>query len=409
MRKLAAALLLVLGALPARAQNPDRQAFELVERGRYLTTSADCTACHTAIGGKPFAGGRPIETPFGDIVAPNITPDAATGIGTWTADEFDRALRDGIGRGGRRLYPAVPFPYYTKMRRADVDAIRAYLNTIDPVRNPVKADQLPFPFSIRLSMAAWDALFFTKGEFKPDPAKPAEWNRGAYLVQGPEHCGACHTPKNILGADQTGQAFQGYQLQGWYAPNLTGSAQVGLGAWSIDDIALYLKTGRNRWDIASGPMAEEITDSSQYLSGADLRAIAVYLKDQPPGGTPPSPVSAQDPQMTRGAAIYADACAACHTVQGNGIVGLFPRLSGAPLVQQARPVSLIRVILGGSRAVASDAAPTGPAMPSFAWKLSDDEVAAVATYIRNNWGNAAPAVTAGDVANERQGLRQHSG
>lgn len=400
-----------LGAVPyaARAQDPDRQAFELIERGRYLAVAADCTACHTAVGGPPFAGGRPLQTPFGTLLAPNITPDMETGIGAWTAADLDRALRDGVGPGGRHIYPAMPYTYYTKMTRADVDAIRAYLATVQPVRNAVRSNQLPFPLNIRASLIGWNALFFTKGEFRPDPGKSAAWNRGAYVVEALEHCGMCHTPKNMLGADEAGRALQGYPLQGWYAPNLTGNRQVGLGAWTEDDVVLYLRTGRNRWDIASGPMAEAVTDSTSHLSDGDLRAIAVYLKDQAPGGTAPRPVAADDPQMARGGAIYVDSCSACHTARGDGIVGLFPRLSGAPLVQQAQPTSLIRVILTGSRAMASDPAPTGPAMPSFAWKLSDDEVAAVVTYIRNSWGNAGSAATAGEVKDQRRSLERRPG
>ena len=212
-----------------------------------------------------------------------------------------------------------------------------------------------------------------------------------------------------MGGDENSQAMQGSVLQNWYAPNLTGNRRVGIGDWTVDDIALYLKTGRNRYDIASGPMADAVTHSTSHLTDADLRAIAVYLKDLPPGGgVAPQPVSAQDPVMQQGQAIYNNQCAACHTVAGEGIVGLFPRLSGAPLVQQSQATSLIRVVLEGSRAVATDGAPTGPAMPSFAWQLSDADVAAVVTYIRNAWGNAAPAVSAGEVANMRQTLHREA-
>jgi mono/diheme cytochrome c family protein len=273
----------------------------------------------------------------------------------------------------------------------------------------VQANQLPFPFNQREAMVGWNALYFTPGEFKPDAGKSAEWNRGAYLVEGAEHCGLCHTPKNAMGGDENSRAMQGSVLQNWFAPDLTGSRRIGIGDWSVDDIALYLKTGRNRYDIASGPMADAVTHSTSHLTDADLRAIAVYLKDLPPGGSePPQPVSAQDPAMQQGEAIYNERCAACHTVAGEGIVGLFPRLSAAPLVQQSQATSLIRVVLEGSRAVATDGAPTGPAMPSFAWQLSDVDIAAVVTYIRNAWGNAAPAVSAGEVANLRQTLHREA-
>ena len=399
--------LLVAGAAEVRAQNPDKQAFEVVEHGRYMATAADCAACHTAPGGKPFAGGGSLETPFGILLAPNITPDPGTGIGGWTDDEFVNAVQNGVGHGGIHLYPAMPYTYYTKMTREDVVAIRAYLDTVEPVRNKVIANQLPFPFNQRETMIGWNGLYFTPGQFKPDPAKSAEWNRGAYLVEGAEHCGLCHTPKNAMGGDENSRAMQGSVLQNWHAPDITGNRRVGIGDWTVEDVALYLKTGRNRYDIASGPMADAVSHSTSHLTDADLRAIAVYLKDLPAGGgEQPQPVAAQDPAMQRGRAIYDQQCAACHTGGGGGIVGLFPRLSGAPLVQQSQATSLIRVVLEGSRAVATDGAPTGPAMPSFSWRLSDGDVAAVLTYIRNSWGNAAAPVSDGDVTSMRQALHQ---
>ena len=406
---LLAGALLLAGNAAARAQNPDPQSFEVIEHGRYMATAADCTACHTAKGGQPFAGGGALETPFGTLLAPNITPDVATGIGGWTDDQFVNAVRAGIGHGGIHLYPAMPYTYYTKLTREDVIAIRAYLDTVQPVRNLVRANQLPFPFNQRETMVGWNELYFTPGELKPDPGKSAEWNRGAYLVEGAEHCGLCHTPKNPLGGDENSHAMQGSVLQSWYAPNLTGSRRIGTGDWTVDDIALYLKTGRNRYDIASGPMADAVTHSTSHLTDADLRAIAVYLKGLPPdGGVAPQPVSARDPAMQRGQTIYNNQCVACHTTEGAGIPGLFPRLSGAPLVQQAQATSLIRVVLEGSRAVATDGAPTGPAMPSFAWRLSDAEVAAVVTYIRNSWGNAASPISAGAVSGMRQALHRQA-
>lgn len=399
---------LLLACMPSlHAQDrPDEQSFDIIERGRYLATAGDCTACHTSIGGKLFAGGRPLETPFGTLIAPNITPDPATGIGNWNSEEFVAALRDGIGHNGVHLYPAMPYTYYTRMSRGDVLAIRTYLQTVEPVHNAVQANQLPFPFNVRGTMAGWNALFFTRGEFRPTVGKSAQWNRGAYLVQGAEHCGMCHTPKNVLGGDEGSKPFQGYALQGWFAPNLTGDVRLGLGQWTIDDIVLYLKTGRNRYDIASGPMAEAVTDSTSHLQDDDLVAMATYLKDQAAGGTVAAAVAAESPVMKQGEAIYIDQCAACHTRSGEGIVGLFPRLSNAPLVQQGSAASLVHVVLEGSRAVATDAAPTGPAMPSFAWKLSDNQTAAVLTYIRNAWGNAAQPVSDADVTAARHGFER---
>jgi len=324
------AILLILAAA-ANAQDPDEQSFEVIQHGRYMAAAADCAACHTAPGGKPFAGGGALETPFGILLAPNITPDVQTGIGGWTDDEFVKAVQDGIGHGGIHLYPAMPYTYYTKMSRADVLSIRAYLDTIQPVHNRIVANQLPFPFNQRKSMVGWNALYFKPGEFEADPDKSPQWNRGAYLVEGPEHCGLCHTPKNALGGDAVDRAMQGSVLQDWYAPNLTGNHRAGLGEWTVNDIVLYLKTGRNRFDIASGPMADAITHSLSHLTEADLRAIAVYLKSLPTsGGTIASAISVRQPKMQEGAAIYSDECGACHGGKGQGIVGLFPRLAGDP-------------------------------------------------------------------------------
>ena len=381
------------------------QDFSQIERGRYLTAVGDCAACHTKPGGKPFAGGLPIETPFGKVVAPNITPDNETGIGLWSDDDFVRAVTQGIRRDGAHLFPAMPYTYYTKVNRDDVLAIRAYLETVPAVSNSVSADQLPFPLSVRADMAAWNALYFTPGEFQPDPNKSAEWNRGAYLAEGLMHCGACHTPKNIAGGDKTGEQLQGYALQGWFAPDITTDQRRGLGSWSVDDIVAYLKTGHNRFAAATGPMADEVANSSSKMTDADLHAVATWLKDQPaPKEASARPVAAADKAMKTGAAIYADECSACHTPHGAGIAELFPALAGAPSVQSTDPTSMIRVVLAGTRSVATDSAPTAPAMPAFAWLLNDRQAAAVLTYIRNTWGNAAPEVAAGDVAKRREAL-----
>jgi mono/diheme cytochrome c family protein len=391
----------------AALANTDKQDFPDIAKGRYLTIAGDCTACHTNPGSPAFAGGRPIPTPFGTVVAPNVTPDVATGIGAWTDDQFVAAVRNGIGRDGANLYPAMPYTYYTRATRNDILAIRAYLATVPAVKNEVHSNELPFPFNIRTGMTGWNELFFNPGPFKPVAGKGALWNRGAYLVEGLAHCGMCHTPKNKLGGDETSHTFQGYTYQGWFAPNITNDTRLGLGNWSIDDIVTYLKTGHNRFGAASGPMAEEISDSSALLSGADLRAIATYLKDQP--GEPPEAVPQPDQAvMKEGAAIYADECSACHAPKGEGSNALFPMLAGSPSVQSKDPTSLIRVVLQGARSVATPGAPTAPAMPSFGWVFNNDEVAAVTTYLRNAWGNAAPVVTAGAVADARHSLSQRS-
>lgn len=410
MRKLSQSALTVV-ALAAFAESAfaagiDKQEFKQIERGHYLTIVGDCAACHTLPGsGHDFAGGRAIETPFGELVAPNITPDPLTGIGAWTNQEFIDAMTKGTGRSGMHLYPAMPYTYYTKVTRDDALAIRAYLDTMPAVHNPVKADQLPFPFSIRWSMVVWDKLFFTPGTFKPDANKSAEYNRGAYLAEGLAHCGLCHTPKNFLGGDDSGKHLRGYALQGWFASNITNDKRLGIGSWSVEEIAAYLKSGHARTNIATGLMAETLDLSTSHMNDADLKAIATYLKDQnTQDQNPATPAKPDDSAMKVGAQIYADECSGCHTANGKGAVGLFPALDGSPVVQQTDPTSLMHVVLRGALGVATEPAPTGPGMPEFGWLLTDDQVAVVLTYIRNSWGNVAPAVSAGEVRKARHAL-----
>ena len=278
----------------------DLQNFAEIEKGRYLASAADCVACHTVWpNGARFAGGRPIETPFGNIVSANITPDRETGIGSWSDDQFDDAVRRGIRPNGARLYPAMPYPYYTKMSREDVLAIRSYLKALEPVRNPVLTNTLPFPFNIRTSMCVWNVLFFKDERFKPDPQKSDVWNRGAFLVEGPGHCGACHTPKNFLGGDKSGEYLRGSNLQDWFAPDITNDERTGLGRWSLDEVAEFLKSGHNRVGAAVGPMAEEVMHASSAMSESDLKAIATYLKDQPGHSDKLAPLPENNPQMSR--------------------------------------------------------------------------------------------------------------
>ncbi len=382
----------------------DQQNFAQIERGRYLTRVADCAACHAGVDGAAFAGGRPIGTPFGVVLAPNITPDAATGIGNWSEAQFDGAVREGRMPDGSRVYPAMPYPYYTRMSRTDVLAIRAYLNTVPAVRNEVDSNQLPFPYKMRSLMGVWDALYFKPGVYREDSSKSAAWNRGAYLVEGPGHCGACHTPKSALGGDELKHAYQGYTLQGWFAPDITNNEDTGLGRWSATDIVEYLKGGHNRYAAASGPMGEEVMDSSSQWTDADLQAMAEYLKGQPVERASGRPPPASDPLMTAGAAIYWDSCSACHKADGSGVPYLFPDLAHAPSVASREPTTLIRVVLQGANSAATDEEPTGPQMPAFGWQLTDAQVAAVTTYIRNSWSHAAPAVTEREVHSARASL-----
>jgi mono/diheme cytochrome c family protein len=407
----AAALIAALlgGFETASAGEVDPMNFTAVDRGRYLSILSDCASCHTVPQrNQPFAGGRPIETPFGKIVAPNITPDMETGIGSWTDDQFDNAVRKGIGRNGERLYPAMPFNAYTKMSREDVLAIRAYLNTLTAVYNAVVANTLPFPFNIRTSMRVWDGLYFKEGEYVADPHKSGEWNRGAFLVDGPAHCGACHTPKSFLGGDKTPQYLQGSPLQGWSAPNITNDARTGLGGWSVEDVTAYLKTGHNRITAATGPMAEAVDLSTSKMTDDDVKAIATYLKSLPGDDKPQTAMAASAPGMAAGGAIYRDQCSACHGLDGKGVDRLFPSVANSSMARADDPTSVIRIVLRGARSVATDKEPTAPGMPSYGAQLKDDQVANVLTYIRNSWGSAARAVSPDEVGRLRASVAKRS-
>lgn len=408
-RKLLLAIALLAAAVAActRAHGDgqgNRQNFDVVQRGRYLVTLGDCTACHAdpTRSNSPFGGGRPVATPFGSVIAPNITPDPETGIGNWTAQQFDDAVRRGRRPDGKRLYPAMPFPYFARMSAADVRAIHAYLSTVAPVHHAVVSDQLPFPFSIRASMIFWDWLYYRAGEWRPAPGRSGAWNRGSYIVQGPGHCGACHTPKTLLGGDQRSHALQGYSLQGWFAPDLTDDRTHGLAAWTSNDIVEYLKTGHNRFDAASGPMAEEVRDSSSGMSTEDLAAIATYLQGQEGASEQRTPLSPNDPVMTAGAAIYRDVCSGCHKIDGSGVPYLIPDLAGSAAVASRDPTTVLHVVLHGAASVATREEPTGPQMPAYAWQLDDAQVAAVATYVRNSWGHAAGLVPASAARTARR-------
>jgi mono/diheme cytochrome c family protein len=400
-----AVAVLLVGSWAARAGESDPQEFSQIERGRYLAVAADCISCHTIPGSDtPFAGGRDIETPFGNIVAPNITPDRETGIGAWSEEEFEAAIRKGVRRDGSPLYPAMPYNAYTKMSHGDVLAIRAYLATVTPVRNVVTGKSLPFPFNIRAVLHVWNVLYFTAGEYKPDPKKSAQWNRGAFLVDGPAHCGACHTPKTFLGGDKANRYLQGAQLQGWFAPSITHDARLGVGGWSADELVAYLKTGHNRVTAATGPMAEEISLSGSHMKDEDLQAVAAYLQTVPGGRGGPQPLRSDDPMMRAGGAIYRDQCSACHGLDGHGVPQLFPSVADSSMVRANDPRTSIRIVLRGARSVATAAEPTGPGMPSYGWQLTDVQVAAVLTYIRNAWGGSAAAVSSKAVTKARSEL-----
>jgi mono/diheme cytochrome c family protein len=295
----------------------------------------------------------------------------------------------------------MPYNAYTKMSREDVLAIRAYLNTVTPVRNAVIANTLPFPFNIRAAMRAWNAFYFNEGDYRPNPRKSEEWNRGAFLVDGPGHCGACHTPKTFLGGDKTDQYLKGSYLQGWSAPDITNDPRLGVGAWSEDDLVTYLKSGHNRVTAATGPMAEVVALSTAHMTDPDLKAIATYLKSLSGKQERPTPLSENDPVMAAGAAIYRDQCSACHGLDGKGVAQLFPSIADSSMVRSDDATTPIRIVLRGARSVGTAAQPTAPGMPSYGRLLDDRQVAAVLTYMRNSWGAAAAPVSAGEVARVR--------
>lgn len=374
-----------------------------VTRGRYVAIAGDCAACHTdPHQGRPFAGGYALQTPFGKLLASNITSDKATGIGAWTEEEFTGAVREGKGKHGENLYPAMPYNAYYKVTDQDMHDLWAYMQTVPAVENKVVSNQLPFPFNIRLMMMGWNLLFFDKTPFVPVASATDQMNRGAYLVQGLGHCAACHTAKNFLGGDST--AFlQGGELEGWHAPEITGNRHTGIGAWSNAQLVQYLKTGSNDVAVASGPMAEAVTNSTQHMSDEDLLAIAVYLQNLPGSdASKPLPLNAENKVMKQGANVYSANCAACHNSDGKGINQLAAGLANNPGIQAQNAQSMMTTVLEGGRGAVTLDNPTSGAMPSFAWKLSDEQIAATLTYIRNTWGNAAPAVTAEQVAEVRK-------
>lgn len=385
--------LLVLGALqPALAADSGA----LIEKGRYLSILGNCGACHTPPNGMEMSGGVPIETPFGTLVASNITPDKETGIGNWTLEDFQKSMSEGIGSEGH-MYPAMPYPAYTKVTAEDNAALWAYLQTLEPARNEVQSSQLSFPYDIRSLMIGWNLLNFTQGEYTPDPARSEAWNRGAYIVEGLGHCSTCHTPKNWMGADEGGQHLAGFSMGLWYAGDITSNAYSGIGDWTEDDVIAYMKNGRNRFDSASGPMAEVVEKSSRHWTDEDLQAVATYLTSTTSSATAaPAAVPDSDPRIADGADIYALYCSSCHTPDGEGIASVYPKLGDTSLVRGESAASLLKIVLDGSRK-GVDTTLGAPGMPPYAQRLSDKDIADVLTFLRNRLGNAATAISSEDV------------
>jgi|SRR5215472_2881482 len=399
MRAILACLFLCSALAVARAAEPSP---DMIARGKALVDAGGCTGCHTADPAKPFAGGLKIDTAFGAIYTPNLTPDHDTGLGTWSEQDFYRALRSGIAPDGSRYYPIFPYPYFAKLTRDDIFAIRAYLTTLTPYANKAPPPELRFPLNFRVVMRLWDYLFFRPGILEPDQRKGTDWNRGRYLVEALGHCGACHTPKNVFGADRRNRSFTGGAVEGWFAPRLDAAERSGLQSWKVDDIVAYLQSGRNQKSHAGGPMADVVASSTSKMSDADVHAIAVYLKSLPPG--PSEPVVSPPPEsaMASGKEIYDHYCIACHEADGSSSPGVYPPLNGNALLQSADPSSTLRIILDGAQTMTTPRAPNTGHMPAYARDLNDREIADVTNYIRNSFGNAAPQVTAGQVKKARQ-------
>jgi mono/diheme cytochrome c family protein len=396
------ALCTALVASVGHAQPAGEPSDEDIARGKALTVAGGCASCHTADAAKPFAGGKRIETPFGGVYSPNLTPDRETGLGGWSDDDFYRALRFGVARDGSRYYPAFPYPHFSKLTRQDIFAIRVYLATLTPVKNTAPPPDLRWPLNYRVVMRAWNWLYFKPGILMPDQQKSTEWNRGRYLVEGIAHCGACHTPKNIFGADKRGRAFGGGRVASMFAPRLDGAVRSGLKSWSVDDIVEYLQSGRNGRSHAGELMSEVVVNSTSLMSDADVRAIAIYLKDLPAGTAEPQLTPPEPAQMAQGKKLYDGACVACHEENGSGAPRIYPPLPGNANLQSADALSTLRVILDGAQTVTTPRAPNKGSMPGYAAKMSDQEIADVTNYIRNTWGNAAPLVTVDQVARARR-------
>jgi mono/diheme cytochrome c family protein len=369
-----------------------------VARGAVLARAGNCAACHTTRGGEPYAGGRGIDTPFGTVYAGNLTPDADTGLGRWSADDFWRAFHHGTSRDGRLLTPAFPYPNFTRIHRDDADALFAFLRSLAPVRQATPASTLTWPASSPAGLAVWRALYFSPGEFRPDPARSADWNRGAYLVQGLGHCAACHTGRDSLGGQAGGELAGGRLPQGgWYAPSLTDPREAGVADWAEADIVALLKTGVSARGRVSGPMAEVVQHGTAHLPETDLAAMAVYLKTLAPVAAPPAVPLARPVSRTKaetGERLYSRHCADCHGEHGEGVAGAWPPLAGNRAVTLAAATpNLVQTVLYGGFAPATAGNPRPWGMPPFVLTLSDPEVAAVLTHLRTRWGNAGPEVT----------------
>jgi len=388
-----------------------------ISKGHYLAQAGDCAACHTAAGGADFAGGLKMLTPVGAIYSTNITPDKQTGIGDYTYDDFAKAVRGGVAKDGHQLYPAMPYTAFSKISDEDMHALYDYfMKEVPAVKQTDRDSDIPWPLNMRWPLIAWNWAFHDSQQYQPDSSQSAEWNRGAYLIQGLEHCGTCHTPRGIgfqeKALDQREAAYlTGGTLEGWHAPDLTGNVKQGIGSWSQKDIVSFLQSGWTANSAAFGSMTDVIEHSTQHLSDADVNAMAVYLKSIK--SSDPQAVAPKEDDSTQaslvigdmskpGAQVYMDNCAACHRTDGKGYAKTFPALAHNPALLSDDPSSLISIVLRGGKAAVTQKALTGLTMPDFGWRLDDQQVADLTTFVRSSWGNNASAVKASQVKELRK-------
>jgi thiosulfate dehydrogenase len=410
-----AATILFCALAVAGLGRAEATATQQIARGEYLARLGDCVACHTAESGKPLAGGRDLATPFGKLYSTNITPDRETGIGNYTFAQFDRAMRKGVAADGHNLYPAMPYPSYAKMTGEDMQALYTYLmQGLAPVKQANKPTTMRWPFNQRWGLSLWNWAFVDASPFRPDSQKDATWNRGAYLVQGLGHCGACHTPRGMAfqekamsEADGKGKHFlAGETVESWRALSLRG-------LWTVEDTALFLKTGQNRFATASGNMTEVIHHSTQHVKDEDLVAIATYLKSLPPGehelpapSVPRGVVAGKVPDnlySSRGGLAYVQFCGDCHRPDGGGVNKIFPPLAQNPAVTAKDPATLLHITLTGWKSASTATHTRVFTMPGFA-RLSDQELAEIITFVRASWGNGGEPVSASLVKKMRAEL-----
>jgi len=391
---------------------------DLIAKGEYVARAANCVACHSLPDAPAFAGGLKMATPLGNIYATNITPDPDSGIGKYTLADFDNAVRKGVAKDGHRLYPAMPYPSYVKMTDEDIKALYEYfMKAVPAAKVPNKPSEIPFPLNIRWPLGVWNTLFVDMTTYKPKADQSAEWNRGAYLVQGPGHCGACHTPRGLFfqeaALDETGSEFlSGAMLDHWLAVNLTQDVNSGLGRWSHDDIKNSLKTGVTPFGSAVGTMVEVVNNSTQFLTDADLSAMATYLKSLAPAkeknekawtyANATTEALQKRDLSARGAKVYFQQCRSCHADDGKGYGQYMPPMAGNPGALETDPSTYINLVLNGSLRLVVNGAPDGYRMPPFRAVLSDQDIADVVTFIRGGWGNNSPAVTSAQVAEVRK-------